>query len=714
MLRYRREYISDIEGNISVTAPTTVSPRSSLVQRIVALFGIGLVVGGLACTDIVKTLPATVSVHDAFMLGFMLVAATCMSLIFRMRFIDAIPAVILLLLMRFVGPSAMLAAFLVLAAAIVIGHGLSRGLGKLSHAMSAVGGIAILTGVTGWLLPFHIHTFLVYLVVLAGIAIVGRRVLLHALRGMLHQWRHATHEAPVSAVFAMLMVALCALALLPPSVQFDDLAYHMLLPGQLAALGHYKMDIASQAWAAAPWASDLVQGFIAVLSGQVARGAPNTLWLLLSLFMLWNLGAEVGLKANLRWISIALYATEPIVSALNGSMQADTAITTATLALVTLAARIIKTRNSGTLTPFMVICGLLMALKTSQALLIIPMTLIGLGHIGFRKFFTKALPRLPLALGICGSSYVYAWYFTGNPIFPLFNGLFRSPYAATTNFDDPRWHRGIAWDSLWQLTFHTGNYQEAYAGAFGFTLLALAGCLILGLRLPKLRWLMAGLLFSLVSSFAAIQYMRYLAPLVAPLTTMALVAWQGVELRMFGELLLAGIATLNAIFIPTGGYPLNDDINWTTFKQFDSTPAEARTTIDRRYAVEVLIARHMALVWPHGYSLYLASPARPFAAPFLGQAIARSWYDPGMLEAATKADKDLTGNSWLHLFERTGMTHILTFGPVQGGLAASLQQADAKIELTIDQARLWRLCKASCDNSHPLLEQRDLSKRIFR
>lgn len=698
-----------------MTASATDSPHSLRLQKVISLSGIVLVVAGLIFTDALKTLPITASMHNALMLAMMLAAAALLSAISRLRLVDAIAAVTLLLALRFVGPAAMLAALLVLAASIVIGRQLCRGLGKLGHTSSAVCGIAVLTGLTGWLLPFHVHTFVIYLSVLGGIAIVGRRSLLYTFRGMRHQWHQATRAAPISATFAISMVALCAVALLPPSVQYDDLVYHVLLPGQLATLGHYKMDIASQAWAAAPWASDLLQGYIAVLGGHQARGAANALWLLLTLGMLWNLGAEVGLKTSLRWISIALYATQPIVSALNGSMQADTAITTATLTLVTLTVRMMRTRNTGTLAAFMVVSGLLMALKTTQALLIAPMALIVLWHLGFGKFLKSSLPRLPMALGVCGSSYAYAWYLTGNPILPLFNGIFRSPYAPLSNFDDARWHHGFSWDSLWQVTFHTSNYQEALAGAFGFALLALMGCVVLGLRLPKIRWLIVGLLFSLASTFAAIQYTRYLVPLLAPLITLALVAWQGVGMRRTGELLLAGVAMLNAAFIPAAGYPLSDDINWTMFSKLNQTPVEATTSIDRRYAVESLIAQHMRLAWPHGYSIYLADPERPFTAPFLGQAVGRSWYDPGMLKAAQEADQDLTGNTWLGLFERTGMTHVLTFGPVHGALAASLQRADATIELTIDGTRVWRLCKTDCaELAHPLLEQRDLSKRIFR
>lgn len=685
------------------------------VRRTIALLGMALVVSGLMLTDIFKTLPGAVSTHNAITLAFMLMAAALISVLARIRLIDAIPAVILLLAIRFIDPAAILAATLILGAATVIGHYLSRGFGKLETATSTVCGIAVLTGVAGWLLPFKVHTFLAYLLVLGCIAMTGRRILRHTLRVALSQWRRATNDAPVCAAFAITAVALCTVALLPPTVQFDDLALHILLPEQLATLGHYKMDVASQAWAVAPWASDLLQGYVAVLSGSDARGAANAIWLLLTLIMLWQLGGEIGLKANLRWLAMALYATLPVVNALNGSMQSDTAITTAAVTLVTLTARIIRTRRGALLTPFMVVCGLLMALKTTSALLIASMALIALWHIGPGRFVKGALYRLPMAVGICGSSYAYAWHITGNPVFPLFNGWFRSPYAPATNFDDPRWHQGLSWDSLWQITFHTSKYQEAYPGAFGFALLALAGCVLLGLRLPKVRWLIIGLLFSLVSMFAGIQYARYLTPFIAPLLPLALLAWQDLGLRRGGEWMLAGVAILNAIFIPAAGYPLTDDINWKTFSNINRTPAETTTLIERQYAVESLISRHLALAWPHGYSLYLANPERPFNAPFLGQAISRSWYDPGMLAAAQKADEDRTGDAWLQLFERTGMTHVLTMGDTKGALGAALQRAGATPETSIDDSTLWRLCKSNCTMAnHPLLEQRDTSKRLLQ
>jgi hypothetical protein len=697
-----------------VTEPVEQSPHMLFTKRSIGLLGIGLVAAGLLFTDIFKALPATASAQNALILLLLLAATGIIRTLTPLRFVDAMPLVMLLVALRYLGAIPILAVLLILGAAIVIGNFFNLGLGKLGRASSSICGIAMLTAATGWLLPFPIHFFLVYLLVLGAIAIAGRRSLLHTFGCFAHQWRQATRSAPLTAAFAITAVALCAIALLPPTIQFDDLALHLLLPEQLVTIGHDKMDVASQAWATAPWASDVLQGYVAVLSGRESRGAANGLWLVLTLLMLWNLGAEVGLKASLRWFAISLYATLPLVTAVYGGMQAETAITATALTLVTLTARMVRARNGRALPAFMVVSGLLMALKPTQALLVVPLALVVLVHIGPRNFLTGAIPRLPIALLICGSSYFYAWYITGNPIFPLFNGVFRSPFASPTNLDDPRWHQGLSWDSLWQLTFHTQNYLESFSGAFGFTLLALVGCVLLGLLLPRIRYLILGLLCNLVSAFAAIQYARYILPAIVPLIPLALLAWQHIKLQRVGELVLAGVAILNSAFIPNSSYMLTNGLYWTLLGNINRSPAETSALIERKYAVENLVAQHLSLAFPQGYSLYLAYPARPFTAPFQGQALAPSVYDPGLQLAATKADEDPTGNAWLGLFERTGMTHVLTFGPVKGALGASLRHADAINELTVGNATLWRLCGSDCALVSPhLLDRRDLSKQLF-
>ena len=67
---------------------------------------------------------------------------------------------------------------------------------------------------------------------------------------------------------------------------------------------------------------------------------------------------------------------------------------------------------------------------------------------------------LPFALlagvAVGGSSYINAWWVTGNPVLPLMNASFRSPYFALRDLSDDRWRGGLDVDVLWDLSFDSG------------------------------------------------------------------------------------------------------------------------------------------------------------------------------------------------------------------------------------------------------------------
>src|SRR5690606_27670627 len=82
---------------------------------------------------------------------------------------------------------------------------------------------------------------------------------------------------------------------------------------------------------------------------------------------------------------------------------------------------------------------------------------------------------------VAGSSYVYAYVLTGNPVLPLFNGVFHSPFYPQVNFHDGRWDSGLSWSLPWQLIFNSSAYGETGNGVGPFVLIALAGSLLVAL-----------------------------------------------------------------------------------------------------------------------------------------------------------------------------------------------------------------------------------------
>ena len=166
------------------------------MERGGAVIGLLLLAVGLFTTGVFMQLkPDTVS-HNLVIAGFILASGCLLGWICRMRVASGIAITTLLLIVRIIGPTAMAAPLLVLGASLIVGEKIQERAGSLGYVISALCGLAILTGLTGWLLPFHVHFFLTYLVVLGAISYFGRRKIFEAFFYARLRWRLAVSVAP--------------------------------------------------------------------------------------------------------------------------------------------------------------------------------------------------------------------------------------------------------------------------------------------------------------------------------------------------------------------------------------------------------------------------------------------------------------------------------------------------------------------------------------
>jgi hypothetical protein len=695
--------------------PTSVALlRGPWPGRSLTLAGIAFLVTGLVSSGILHTIDGRVLTRDSTILAIVLALGIVAYALTRIRLATALLGVQVLLLLRFAGAAPVLAVAVLGACAYIIGH---RVLGRCaggSAVMPVVTGMAILIGLIGWLLPFPVHRFSTYGVVAVVILMLGRRQLLTALRRGSHRWRVAVAAAPRWAAFAMLAVGVLAMNLWVPTLQYDDMAYHMLLPQQLWQLHYYRMDAASQVWALAPWASDVWHAAVMILGDGAPRGAANAFWFSLTGVAAWNIGRIVGLNPSLRWIVIALLATQPLLAGLASSMQAETALTALVMTATLLTAILVKRPDRRTFAAFVVTSGLLVGIKATQALIVLPLLAVIVARLGPAKSLRLAGPWLPVALLVAGPSYFYAWRLAGNPLLPLFNGYFQSPFAALSNFDDARWHAGMHAGTIWDVVFHTERYIEGQAaGAAGFSTLGLAGALVASLARRQVRWLALALVVSLLATFAAIQYVRYIVPLQAALIPFAVLGWQACLFGRMGNIALACLAALNALFVPTSSYELRGNLAWRNFDAIGRSREEVSTGLDRQFVPEKTFARQLKMASDDGYSVFLSDPGRPFIAPFGGRAFTLAWYDNAVFQQAGAWNADATGAAWLAFFGRTGMTHVVTGAKTAPAIFEALRQARSIQMYSAGGMSLWRLCGAgaTCTLATPTLYQRrDLAR----
>lgn len=581
------------------------------------------------------------------------------------------------------GPLPMLATALLAIAAAAVGATI---VGDRQPALAVACGLALIAGVGGWFLPLPVHRAWTWGPLLLALVAWRRRSLYLQLDTALTTWREAVASAPAAARWTLLLLGLASTGAWLPTMQFDDLAYHLGLPWQLMEHGRYALDPSHQVWALAPWAGDVLQAVAQLLARQESRGPLNAVWLLLTAAGLWRLGRWLGLSAALRWGGIALFASLPLTAALLGGMQTETAAT-ATMALLAVAV-VDDSPVRGRLWAGAVLFGLLFALKSLHGLAALPLLMLAFWR---HRKTAGGRRRWPLALlaaaAIALSSYAYAWWIAGNPVLPLFNGVFESPYFPARDFIDRRWLAGFDAALAWNLTFQTKQYLEAWNGGIGFVLVALSGAVPLTLVDARARPLLLCALAAMIVPLAPMQYARYAHPaLVLALPALLagmrrFVPWQR------SRWLLAGLCLLNLAFQANAQWLLHAG----TVKRSVAALGQDTALFDR-YAPERLIAAMIRTQAPESGPVLVLSHTTPAYAELGTRARTTTWYDPRLEAARVAAEADGSGRAWARLFRDEGIAELIVRpAELSDAQRRGLEVAGANREAAVGNAEWWRV-----------------------
>jgi hypothetical protein len=597
----------------------------------------------------------------------------------------------MLALVALTGVLPMLAVMLLAAAAMAIGGLVVGGSRPL---LAWLAGMALVAAVIGWTLPLPVHHWWTHGPLLLLVVVLRRSTLRMQLATCMDGWQRAVRDSPRAAAWSVLLLGLASTGAWAPTMQYDDLAYHLGLPWQLMLHGRYALDPSQQVWALAPWAGDALQAVPQVIARTEARAALNLAWLAATATGLWQLGRLLGLRPALRWAAPALFASLPMTASLLGGMQTETA---AAAVMVGLAVVILDHRDDGTRRLFAgrlfadglfagaLLFGLLCGLKPTHAIAAMPL----LAWAGWRQRH-EPLPvaalacALLLALLVGGSSYLYGWLATGNPVLPLFNDVFHSPWFATAPFNDLRWQRGFGADILWQLTFDTDGFVEGWDGAMGLAMVALAGAWLIALGQRATRGLAVCATLALLLPLLPLQYARYLHPGLVLLLPALAAALQWLPTRRAG-MLLAMLCAANLAFQANAHWTLHVGAAKRSLVALgDDTP------LFERYAPERVLAAAIRQRAPGSGPVLLLS--QPFQAEFAGRGRDVAWYAPRMHAAAQAADQDASGAGWESLLRDQRIAEvILDPAKTNGAQRAGLARIGARREMTVGDIEWWRI-----------------------
>ncbi|MCM2338718.1 MAG: hypothetical protein NDI59_08460 [Lysobacter sp.] len=666
--------------------PTTTHPRTTLVAEAVVWAGVVACVAGLLVHRLWEVLPAGRFGETLLLAGLASGLAWPLS---RWRRIPRATALLLVwagVLVAMAGPMPVLATALLLVAATGLGSWL---VGPSHPAMAAAVGLALFAVVGGWLAPLPVHRGWTWAPVLFAL-VAWRWSALKALGSeTASTWNAAVAASPRAAMWSVLLLGVASAGAWLPTLQHDDVAYHLGLPWQWMTTGRYVLDPTHQVWAMAPWAGDVLHAIAQVLAQAEARGPVNVGWLILTCAGLWRLGAALVLPAHWRWGTLALFGSLPLVPALMASMQTETAATAATLLLASLVIRPLG-QAGRSMAAGVLLFALLLALKPVHALAALP--LLTWAALRQRALLSswRWLLAAAAALVLGASSYTYAWHVAGNPVLPLFNGVFQSSYFGPYNFADARWHAGFDAALGWRMTFQTSRYLEAWDGGIGFVLVALSGAALVALWHRPSRALAVCAVAAMIVPLLGMQYARYAHPGLVLLLPAVVAGLHAALPAQRARWVLIGTLLLNLAFQANAHWVLHTGMVKRSVGHLGRD-----VPLLERYAPERVLAQAIRERAPEsGAVLVLASSPAYAELGHRGRTL--TWYSPHVETAGATAERDGSGRAFQALLAREGITEVLLrpaeLTPAQ---RAGLQRARARPVLAVGDAEWWQLPRGS-------------------
>lgn len=308
---------------------------------------------------------------------------------------------------------------------------------------------------------------------------------------------------------------------LMPELGFDSLASHLFIPAHLAQRHQWGFDAGTYVWAVMPMLGDWIFSMGYMLAGETAARLINVgfifiLGWLIRDMVLWAGGSLVGA----RW-AVLIFLSTPLTFTEGSSLYIESIwasfVVAGALAILRACASTGKPRFELPIAALLLGCALAAKAVTFT---ILPALLLLLAW-RYKSWYKPAglqviIFGLSLFLVIGFIPYATAWRLTGNPVFPLFNKIFKSPYyLSTENLANPIYGTGLTWDVLYRITFDSGKYLEASVGASGFQWLLLfipaLIVLIVCRRRRGVALLLVGVL-TIVFVFRSQSYLRYVFP----------------------------------------------------------------------------------------------------------------------------------------------------------------------------------------------------------
>ncbi len=343
-----------------------------------------------------------------------------------------------------------------------------------------------IAGFAIWLTIFYNFNYRSLYLAASVVVIASRYRQLTTIARHLRRFAAHIHRAN-PAIFVILLIAqiFYIIAASYPVWQYDTLTKHIAIPFKILNQSHWDYNVIEFVgygdYAILPHMFFL---YLMALGGTKALALFSVALSSLILMQLLRIGRSLSKSTIMPLLISAVYLTTPLIHFLSTTLYVDLYPVYFILA----ALLVLKYLDDSVIVPntYLVsfLCGTAIFGKQHGITFIGPIAVVVLfffvraclnrryraAHLSVKLMLAFSLFILPFL-----PSLLIVWHKTGNPLFPFMNGVFKSEYYDTSNFDDPYYHSplGLNFQSIVKMVFHTNNNTEMAAGGLGLYLLGL-------------------------------------------------------------------------------------------------------------------------------------------------------------------------------------------------------------------------------------------------
>jgi hypothetical protein len=453
-------------------------------------------------------------------------------------------------------------------------------------------------------------------------------------------------------LISSLLITYYLLALMP-EIGHDALAMHLFIPTQTHENHQWNFNFHNYVWAVMPTLVDFIYTLVVMLSSETGARIVNFVAIFLIAYLVYHLGEKFSRDRISAKIACLLFLSTPLIF-LEGSTLFIDAVWTLFVLLAFYEALNYSKREENKTSIFPILLGFALAAKSVTFTYVPGLIIIlilrckkSLGKFSTIKILLTSFTGLFLGM----IPYIRSYYYTGNPIFPFFNSIFKSEYFPLSDFDN--YSHGLTLNFLYEVTFNTHKYLESgFAGSgFYWIFLFIPGSLYLISNFKENKSMFYTFIFALIGlvlTFQGSAYLRYILPSYALLCTSFLPAkFLDLRTKKIVYIFVVLVIILNLIFIKSatnyGAIDLPTIFNKDKRSDYLSSSLPIRNQINVINDLNVEKAPVLFL-------------SHPLAAGLKADAIYPNWYN---IRAQNSMQKIQSKKEMLQFFLKENISFVL-------------------------------------------------------